>query len=213
VSLDYDNLNCVNLSGTDMTGAYISWSTFTGTNLTGANLSGAFFMPADFTKANLTGADLFGADLDGVTWTDATCPDGTNASSHSVSCAGATTFRFGGFIAPKPGSTVAVSAKHITAGFKLTTASGTAIPASTATAIGAAKQVRATLAGPGIKATSTYCSWNTSAKEFVCTIPGPSGIEKGKSHSYTITVTEKPSTSFATAPRLGAMTAVLRRNG
>jgi len=57
---------------------------------------------------------LFGTDLATVTWTDATCPDGSSASSHSGSCASALAFRFAGLITPEPGSTVKVSAKHVT---------------------------------------------------------------------------------------------------
>lgn len=202
VFLDYDNLNGVNLSGTDMAGAETSWTTFTGANLSGTDLAGSFLWSSDFTKANLDGADLFGAGLNSDTWTGATCPDGTSASSHGGSCAGALAFRFAGFITPKPGSTVAVSAGHVSVHFKLATASGAAIPASVAAAIGTAKQVRVTLAGPGIKATTAYCSWDSSGGEFACTIADPHGIEKGTSHSYTITAAEEPGTSFQTAPRL-----------
>jgi hypothetical protein len=122
--------------------------------------------------------------------------------SATGSCAGAIAFRFAGFITPKPGSTVAVSARHVSVHFKLATASGAAIPASVAAAISTAKQVRVTLAGPGIKATTAYCSWDSSGREFACTIADPRGIEKGTSHSYTITAVEKPGASFQTAPRL-----------
>jgi len=203
VFLDNDSLDGVNLSGTDMAGANSSFSTFTGADLSGTDLAGSFLSVADFTNANLAGADLFGADLDTVTWTDATCPDGSSASSHSGSCASALAFRFAGFITPTPGSTVKVSAKNVTIHFKLATTSGTAISASTATAIGAAKEVRATLSGPGIKATTAYCSWASSSKEFACTITDPDGIETGSTHSYSITVAEMPQGSFQTAPRLG----------
>jgi uncharacterized protein YjbI with pentapeptide repeats len=202
VFLDYDNLNGVSLSGTDMAGAETSWSTFTGANLSGTNLAGSFLTTSDFTKADLRGADLFGVYLNTDTWTGATCPDGTSASSHGGSCAGAIAFRFAGFITPKPGSTIAVSARHVSVHFKLATASGATIPASVAAAVGMAKQVRVTLAGPGIKATTAYCSWDSSGGEFACTIADPRGLEKGTSHSYTITAAEEPGTSFQTAPRL-----------
>jgi uncharacterized protein YjbI with pentapeptide repeats len=143
--------------------------------------------PADFTKADLRGADLFGADLNSDTWTDATCPDGTSATSHGGTCMNALAFRFAGFITPKPGSTVAASTKRVIVHFKLATASGAAIPASAASAIAAAKEVRVTLAGRGVSATSAYCSWDSAVGEFACTI----------------TVAEKPGASFQTAPRLG----------
>ena len=203
VVLDYDNLNGVNLSGTDMAGAYTSWTTFTGANLSGTNLAGSFLWTSDFTMADLEGADLFGTNLNTDTWTDATCPDGTSARSQGDTCVWSLIFRFAGFITPKPGSTVAVSARHVSVHFKLATASGTAIPASIAAAIGAAKQVRVTLAGPGIKATIAYCSWHYSGREFACTIADPHGIRKGTSHSYTITAAEDPGPNFQNAPRLG----------
>ena len=41
-----------------------------------------------------------------------------------------------------------------------------------------------------------------SGANLACTIADPRGIEKGTSHSYTITAAEKPGTSFQTAPRL-----------
>lgn len=186
-----------------MAGAYTESTTFTGANFSGTNLADAILSVSDFTKADLDGADLFGAILDSDTWVNATCPDGTSARSHSGSCASALTFRFAGFITPRPGSTVAAAARHVTIHFRLDTASGAAIRASVAAAIAAAKEVRVTLAGPGIKAATVYCSWNSSLAEFACTITDPRGIEKGKSHSYTITVAEKPGTSFQTAPRLG----------
>ena len=204
VTLDNDNLSDVNLSSTDMAGAYVSFSTFAGADLSGADLAGAFFVPADFAKADLRGADLFGANLNGETWTGATCPDGSSANSHGGSCVGALAFRFAGFITPKPGSTVAASAKRVVVHFKLTTVSGAVIPGSVSAAIGAAKRVRVTLAGRGITATSAYCSWDATIGEFACTITDPRGIAKGKSHSYTITVAEEPGTAFQTAPRLGA---------
>jgi uncharacterized protein YjbI with pentapeptide repeats len=203
VFLDNDNLNGVNLSGTDMAGANVSFSTFDGADLSGTDLAGSFLGPADFTNANLAGADLFGADMNPVTWTGATCPDGSSASSHGGSCASALAFRFAGFIAPKPGSTIKAAARDVLVHFKLATTSGAAVFASIGAALGAARDVRATLAGPRIKATTAYCSWVSFAKEFACRITDPRGIEKGKEHSYSITVAELPQSSFVTAPRLG----------
>ena len=202
VILQNQNLNGVNLSGTDMARAETDFGSFTGTNFSGADLVGSI-LGSDFTKADFDGADLFGVDQNGSTWADATCPDGTNSSSHHGSCAGAVAFRFAGFITPKPGSTVAVSAGHVSVAFKLATASGAAIPGSVAAAIGAAKRVRVTLAGPGIKPATAYCSRHGSGGEFACTITDPHGIRKGASHSYTITAAEKPGATFQTAPRLG----------
>lgn len=209
VNLYNANLAGVNLAGMDMAGAWTYSTTFTGANLSGADLAEANMVTTNFTKANLDGADLFGAFLEGITWKNATCPDGTSANSHYHDCADAIAFRTAGFITPKPGSTVATSARRVNVHFKLVTASGASISASVAAAIGAAKLVRVTLAGPGIKATSAYCSWDRAAREFACVIADPHGIEKGASHRYTITVAEEPGSTFEntphfqTAPRLG----------
>ena len=202
VFLEYDNLSGINLSGTDLAGAESDWSTFTGTNFSGADLAGSLLSTADFTRADFSGADLFGAELDTDTWTGATCPDGTSAAGHHGSCAGALAFRLAGFMAPKPGSRVALSARRIGVRFRLDTASGAAIPASVAAAIAAAKQVRVTLAGPGILPETVYCSWNSPGRVFACTINDPGGIRKGNTHSYTITAYEEPAARFQTAPHV-----------
>lgn len=202
VFLDNDNLNGVNLSAADMAGAEIDETTFTGTNLSGTDLAGSFLWYSDFTNADLPGADLFSSNLTGDTWTDATCPDGTGASSHGGSCTGALAFSFAGFTSPKPGSTVLVSAGHVSVVFNLATATGAPIAASVGAAIGMAEKVQVTLAGPGITATTVDCPWQSYGGGFACTIADPHGIEKGTSHSYTITAVEEPGTSFQTVPAL-----------
>lgn len=210
VFLTNANLNGMNLSGMDLAGMDAYSTTFNGANLSGTDLAGAWFLgSSSFVKANLDGADLFGAFLQVTAWRGATCPDGTSATSHADGCRFALAFFSAGFITPRPGSTVAASARRVSVHFKLVTASGAAIRASVAAAIGAAKLVRVTLAGPGIKATTAYCSWDRAAREFACMIPDPHRIKKGASHSYTITIAEEPGTNvqstpqFQTAPRLG----------
>jgi len=202
VFLDNDNLSDVDLSGTDLAGAETSFTSFTGANLSGSDLAGAFLSVSDFTHADLAGANLFGASFESDTWANATCPDGTSASSHSGSCVSALAFRLSGFITPRPGSTVAVSAGHVTVHFKLVTSSGAAIAASVASAIGTARDIRVTLTGPRIKATTAYCSWYARGK-LTCKIADPRGIDKGTSRKYKITMAEKPGPGFQTAPRFG----------
>ena len=180
-----------NLAGADLKSA----------DLDGADLQGANLYGADFTYANLAGADLFAAGLSAVTWTGATCPDGSSASSHDGSCANALAFRFFGFQTPRRGTTVEASLKHLTVAFILGTIARTKISASIATAIGAAKRVRATLTGPGIKAATGYCGWRPKVRSFWCTITDPRGIEKGK--WYSVTVAEEPQSSFQTARPVG----------
>jgi len=178
-----------NLAGADLMGADLDQA-----DLQGANLSGA-----DFTNANLAGADLFAADLRTVTWTGATCPDGSSASSHDGSCANSLAFRVV-ISRPSRGATVHPVAKRVTITFDLFAARAR-ISAPVAGAIGAAERVRATLAGPGIKAATAYCAWRPKLKYFSCTITDPRGIEKRK--WYSLTVAEEPQSSFRTAPHLG----------
>lgn len=176
---------------------------FGGGNYSGLNLSGTDLAGADAVDANFNGADLFGANLTKVFWTGATCPDGTKASAHANSCAGALSFHFTGFRSPKPKSTLAGSTRHITATFRLTSASGAVISNAIGASLTSGKQVRARLTGPGIKAAIAYCSWSNSARQFGCKITVPRGIKAGKKHAYKITVAEKPASGFVTAPIRG----------
>ena len=191
------------LAGVDLEYAYAEGDSFIGANLNDADLSGADLAGAYFTNASLAGADVFGAAIAGSTWSGATCPDGSNASAHAGGCASAIAFRFTGFGSPRPGSTLPGLTRHIRVHFRLAMVTGAAIPAATGALLGGAREVRVTLSGPGIKATSAYCSWTAAAKEFTCTITVPRGIKVGKTYAYLITAAEKPGTAFQIAPRLG----------
>lgn len=187
----------------DLEYAYAEGDVFISTNLTDADLSGAD-LDSYFSNDNLAGADLFGAAIAGITWSGVTCPDGSSATAHRGGCADAIAFRFTGFGSPRPGSTLPGSTRHITVHFRLATVTGAAIPAATGGALlGGAREVRVTLSGPGIKATSAYCSWTAAAGEFTCTITVPRWVRAGKAHAYLITAAERPGSAFSTAPRLG----------
>jgi uncharacterized protein YjbI with pentapeptide repeats len=112
-------------------------------------------------------------------------------------------YRFAGFAAPKPGSTLLKSAHSIVAEFRLTQASGQAIPASWATALAKAGQVRLAFSGPGISAVTAACAWKTANGYFQCLIKVPSGIKTGKSFAYAIRAQERLGTTFVTAPVTG----------
>jgi hypothetical protein len=111
-------------------------------------------------------------------------------------------YRFGGFMSPLPRSTLLNSNAAIPVKFVLTNGSGTPIAAATAAALAAAHRVQVTLAGPGISAQSTLCSWTGS--NFQCTIRTPRGLLTGTSHPYTITASENLGGGFVTARPTGS---------
>ena len=82
------NLKSANLSGCYLPNASLAGANASSANLAGAYLAGANLAGAKLNFADLTGAKLTGANLTGVSWTQATCPDGTNASSHGSTCLG-----------------------------------------------------------------------------------------------------------------------------
>ncbi len=112
-------------------------------------------------------------------------------------------YGFRGFIAPKPGATLAKSAHTITVRFRLVNAAGDPISASRAAALAKAGDVRARLSGPGISAVTVTCSWNTTTGYFQCSIKTPSGVQTGTSHPYKITARENVGTGLVTAPVIG----------
>jgi uncharacterized protein YjbI with pentapeptide repeats len=98
--------------------------------------------------------------------------------------------RFGGFKGPKPGSTVSRSAGSIAVSFRLTTATGRPVSASTEAAVAKARFVRVTLSGPDIAPTSAICGWNAGARVLECAIKIPAGVRTGAGERYTITAIE-----------------------
>jgi len=88
VSLDGASLTGARLTGADLRRAHLKSADLTAASLVGANLDGA-----DLTNANLSAADLTGATgltesaLKNVTWISATCPDGTELTEVSDTCA------------------------------------------------------------------------------------------------------------------------------
>ncbi|HEX3488685.1 MAG TPA: pentapeptide repeat-containing protein [Streptosporangiaceae bacterium] len=110
-------------------------------------------------------------------------------------------YGFGGFSAPKPGSTIARSSRDITARFRLVNAAGTAISATTAGNLAWAHDVRVTLRGPGISPASAFCTWSTSAKALSCALKIPAKVLTGR--KYTLTAGENLGTGFYAAPVVG----------
>lgn len=108
-----------------------------------------------------------------------------------------------GFIAPAAGSTVARSSKKITVRLRLTNSKGAAVPAAVARTLAAHHDVRVTLTGPGIKAVTVNCGWNTSQQDLACLIGIPTAVRTGSAQKYTLTATEDVGTGFLAAPAVG----------
>lgn len=112
-------------------------------------------------------------------------------------------YGFGGFGAPPAGSTIARSARRVTATFRLVTASGKAIWNSTASDLAWARDVRVILRGPGIRPVTAYCAWSGRHGSFTCSVKVPAKIRGGRAHKYTITAQENVGTSFYAVPIVG----------
>ncbi|HUB40515.1 MAG TPA: pentapeptide repeat-containing protein [Streptosporangiaceae bacterium] len=115
-------------------------------------------------------------------------------------------YGFGGFAAPRSGSTVRASAHHIAVRFRLVNAKGTAISDATAKALAWAHDARVTLTGPGIRATSAFCSWSAQAHAFSCTLKIPATVKTGRRAKYALTAEENVGTGFYAVPDVGRTT-------
>jgi len=109
-------------------------------------------------------------------------------------------YAFGGFLSPAPDAGLNPSARKIVVRFRLANYYGQIIPTGSEAALAATYDLRATLRGPDTKPVTGSCSWNGSAKAIQCSILRPRRLRTGKSHKYTITVTENLGSGFLTAP-------------
>jgi uncharacterized protein YjbI with pentapeptide repeats len=93
-----------------------------------------------------------------------------------------TTYLLGGFTSPLAGSLVKHTARTIT----VRPYFAKMLPAEAA-ARAKAREIRATLAGPGIKQPVTVtCSWNATAKKIQCTVPVPSTVKTARKYAITV---------------------------
>ena len=92
-----------------------------------------------------------------ITATCAGAVDTAGYKSKPVSVSYAVVYGFGGFTAPKPGVAISLKAHRFTSTFRLATGSGSAISDSLAAGLAKAGEVKVTLTGPGIAATSARC--------------------------------------------------------
>lgn len=150
-------------------------------------------------KVTTTGSNGLGS----FTATCSGAADKAGNKAAAVSVHYTVAYGFSGFIAPKPGTTLAKSAHTIAVRFRLVNAAGQPISASRAAALAKAGDVRARLSGPGISAVTAICSWNTTSSYFQCLITTPSGVQTGTSHPYKITARENVGTGLVTAPAIG----------
>ena len=149
----------------------------------------------------------------------------TGATSHSVgkataTCAGAVSvaglaqakavlvnytaaYGLDRFLAPGPGASVRKAARHITVRFRLTGASGQSLADGVAIKLATDRDVRVSLAGPGIKRVTATCRWQPANRQFNCLLRIPRGVRIGRSYRYTITAAENVGTGFVTAPAIG----------
>jgi hypothetical protein len=109
-------------------------------------------------------------------------------------------YLFGGFYAPKPGSTLSHTAKSVLVKAFLADEHDKAIPAATQSGLAAHQQVRATLRGAGIAAVTVTCGWNAKGKYLQCAIPTPRKVRTGHKNRYTITMAENLGSGWRTVP-------------
>jgi uncharacterized protein YjbI with pentapeptide repeats len=117
-------------------------------------------------------------------------------------------YGFSGFEYPQPGSTVARSSRVIYVVFGLQGASGRSITRAVGAALARARDVRATLRGPAIKAVTAVCSWHSPGRYFRCALSIPRGVRAGHSRRYTITADENPGAGVGLVAAPGEPTAV-----
>jgi uncharacterized protein YjbI with pentapeptide repeats len=117
-------------------------------------------------------------------------------------------YGFSGFEYPQPGSTVARSSRVIYVVFGLQGASGRSITRPVGAALARARDVRATLRGPAIKAVTAVCSWHSPGRYFRCALSIPRGVRAGHSRRYTITADENPGAGVGLVAAPGEPTAV-----
>ncbi|HEY6786997.1 MAG TPA: pentapeptide repeat-containing protein, partial [Trebonia sp.] len=149
------------------------------------------------------GARGAGAGVGRITVTCAGAVDLAGNAAAAVSVSYTNVYGMTGFLSLANGATFARSTRVITVHFRLTSSTGKAIAASTAKAFAAAHEVRITLAGPGIRASTNTCAWDAAQQYLACAIHVPAGVKAGSSQRYTVTATEDVSTAFQTIPGVG----------
>lgn len=153
--------------------------------------------------ANAGGEAGIGSRPDGSGVQTAECVNGKDNAgnvSRPASVRYTVIYAFGGYLSPKPGSSLRSSTRKIVVRFRLANYYGKIVPTSSEIALTATYDLRATLRGPGIKPVSIKCTWNGSAKAVQCSITRPRHVRTGKRNKYTITVTENVGSGFVTAP-------------
>lgn len=112
-------------------------------------------------------------------------------------------YGFGGYLSPLPGKALSPATKSITARFRLVGVSGSAIAVTVAKALAAAKAVRVTFAGPGVRTVAAPCRWNATARAFSCSVAISGHVKSGKASRYALSAAEDLGTGLVLAPHVG----------
>ncbi len=161
----------------------------TGMDLDFANIASTEFQYDNLTDASFWGSNAVAADFYQDTWSNTICPDASNSNLYVSGCFSARRYDLAGFSTPKPGATLSKSARSFPAAFRLTNpATGAEVAGATARALSAGHDVRAILAGPGIRTETVTCSWVSRHRYFSCTFATPAKAKAGSRHRYTIAV-------------------------
>jgi hypothetical protein len=111
-------------------------------------------------------------------------------------------YGFGGFIAPRPGTTISKSARTFNVHFRLTTAAGKPLATRVAAALAVRHVVRVQLSGPRIRTVTVECRWVASRGYFECSVAIPAGVRTGR-HRYTLSAMERFGQVSNLAPAVG----------
>jgi uncharacterized protein YjbI with pentapeptide repeats len=115
-------------------------------------------------------------------------------------------YGFGGYLSPLPGKALSPATKSIAVRFRLVSASGSAIAVTTAKALAAAKDVRVTFAGPGVRTVIAACRWNATARAFSCSVAISGHVRTRNAGRYTLSAAEDVGTGLVLAPHVGKAT-------
>jgi uncharacterized protein YjbI with pentapeptide repeats len=170
-----------------------------GMDLAGANISGALFEQDNLTNATFAGSNAATGDFYEDTWSNTICPNGLSSGYYISGCFSPRRYEMSRYITPKPGGKVVKSAKRFSAEFVLANPGVSALTRAVAQKLVADHDLRAILAGPGIKTQVVNCGWNNNAQFFTATFTTPPAAKTGTSHNYTITFRVNQGEGFVNA--------------
>ncbi len=180
-------------------GEYLEYTDLSGVDLDFANIASTEFYYDDLANASFWGSNATAANFYEDTWSNTICPNAISSDYYISGCFSARRYEMSTIATPRPGSTLSKSRRHFTAEFRLANPGVGQLTGATAEALAAGHDVKAILAGPGIKTQTVSCGWNTGASYFSCTFTTPPRAETGKSHDYTVTIRVNQGPGFLNA--------------